>query len=90
MNKLKQENNELKQQIVKLKNSGKDTNVITKKRKRKFKFMTVKGWCDKTNCKKCEYCKDSTFCEYLQFNKTMINTPYKTRNGKYILIEVKE
>lgn len=56
--------------------------------------MTVKEWCDKTNCKKCEYCKDSAFCEYLQFNEIIImemsNTPYKTKDGKYILIEVKE
>ena len=62
------------------------------KKKRKFKIMTVKEWCDKTNCKKCEYCKDSAFCDYLQFNgiiTKMSNTPYKTKAGKYILVEVK-
>lgn len=64
------------------------------KKKRKLKIMTVKEWCDKTNCKKCEYCKDSAFCEYLQLNEIIImkmsNTPYKTKAGKYILVEVRE
>lgn len=63
------------------------------KKKRKFRVMTVKEWCDKANCKKCEYCSDSVFCDYLQFNgitmMKMSNTPYKTKNNKYILIEVK-
>lgn len=82
---LKQENSKLKQRVAELEKP---------KKKRKFKIMTVKEWCDKTNCKKCEYCKDSAFCEYLQFNEIIImkmsNTPYKTKAGKYILIEVKE
>lgn len=82
---LKQENSKLKQRVAELEKP---------KKKRKFKIMTVKEWCDKTNCKKCEYCKDSAFCEYLQFNKIimmrMSNTPYKTKAGKYILIEVAE
>lgn len=64
------------------------------KKKRKFRVMTVKEWCDKPNCKKCEYCQDSIFCDYLQFNgiteMKMSNIPYKTKAGKYILIEVKE
>lgn len=63
------------------------------KKKHKFRVMTVKEWCDKTNCKKCEYCQDSIFCDYLQFNgiteMKMSNTPYKTKAGEYILIEVK-
>lgn len=64
------------------------------KKKRKFRIITVEEWCDKANCQKCEYCKDSVFCNYLQFNRitmiTMSNTPYKTKDGKYILIEVEE
>lgn len=60
------------------------------KKKRKFRAMTVNEHCNQIDCQKCEYCKDSVFCEYLQFNRTMINTPYKTKVGKYTLCEVKE
>lgn len=74
-------------------NPSKSTGLKISKKKRKFRVMTVEEWCDKANCKKCEYCSDSVFCDYLQFNGiTMMkisNTPYKTKNNKYILIEVK-
>lgn len=74
-------------------NSAKDTNVCGKKPKRKFRAMTVKEYCDKVgDCKKCPYCFDTIFCDYMEFNgivkmKTSV-TPYKTKDGKYILIEV--
>lgn len=75
-------------------NPSKSTGLKISKKKRKFRVMTVKERCDKANCKKCEYCSDSVFCDYLQFNgitmMKMSNTPYKTKAGKYILIEVKE
>ena len=63
------------------------------KPKRKLRAMTVKEYCDKTNCKKCSYCVGSVFCEYMRINgiaqmKTSI-TPYKTIDSKYILREVK-
>lgn len=64
------------------------------KKKRKFKIMTVKEYCDKTNCQKCEYCSGSVFCDYMKFNgivkMKMSVTPYKTKDDKYILVEVKE
>lgn len=51
------------------------------KKKRKFKFMTVKEYCNQTDCQKCERCYN------MFYDKTK---PYKTKNGKYILREVKE
>lgn len=78
---LKQKNYELKLQIVELENSTKDTNVLCQKRKRKFKFMTVKEYCEKTDCQNCEYCFNTFYDK---------NRVYKKRNGKYILTEVKE
>lgn len=50
-------------------------------KKRKFKFMTVKEYCNQTDCQKCERCYN------MFYDKTK---PYKTKNGKYILREVKE
>lgn len=64
------------------------------KKKRKFRVITVQEWCDKTNCEKCEYCSGSVFCDYLKLNGIIMmktsNTPYKSKNGKYILEELKE
>lgn len=70
--KVKVENCELKQRVAELENS---------KKKRKFKFMTVKEYCNQTDCQKCERCYN------MFYDKTK---PYKTKNGKYILREVKE
>lgn len=70
-------------------------NVGKKQKTRKFRAMTVKEHCDKVgDCKKCSYILDTTFCDYMKFNgiikmKTSV-TPYKTKTGKYIFIEVKE
>lgn len=69
---LRLENCELKWQIAKLKKS---------KKKHKFKFMTVKEYCKKTDCQNCEYCFNTFYDK---------NRMYKKRNGKYILAEVKE
>ena len=91
-NQLMQENFDKIEEFIKLRYAGQNKKRI--KKKSKFKIMTVKEWCNKTDCKKCEYCKGSVFCDYLQFNGiTMMKmsiTPYKTKDGKYILIEVKE
>lgn len=81
---LKQENNKLKQRVAELEKP---------KKKRKFRAMTVKEYCDKVgDCKKCSYCFNTIFCDYMKFNgiakmKTSV-TPYKTKDGKYILVEV--
>ncbi len=80
---LKQENSKLKQRVAELEKP---------KKKRKFRAMTVKEDCDKVgDCKKCSYCFDTIFCDYMKFNgivkmKTSV-TPYKTKDGKYIFIE---
>lgn len=62
------------------------------KKKRKFRAMTIKEYCSKW-CSTCKY-KFKMYCLYQ--NITGINrfkerdTPYKTTDGKYIMIEVKE
>lgn len=49
------------------------------KKKRKFRAMTVSEWCSKGIFHKSEY--------HLNERGKM---PYKTKDGKYIFIEVKE
>lgn len=83
---LKQENSELKKRVAKLENASKP--------KRKFRAMTKGEWCDPKKCPECEYHYAICYCDYSEFNgipKGLGNIkPYKKRNGKYILIEVKE
>lgn len=85
---LKQENSKLEKRVSELEN--------TSKKKRKLRAMTVREHCYKVGyleCKKCPYCYDEIFCDYMKFNeivKDMSVAPYKTKNGKYIFIEVKE
>lgn len=82
---LKQENSKLKQRVAELEKP---------KKKRKFRAMTIGEYCTEENCKKCEYYRDWFYCDYLDFNKVNRGRdkkkPYKTKDGKYILIEVKE
>lgn len=90
---LRQENNKLKQQIIELKNSAKDTNVPTKKKKRKFRAMTRQEFCKKWK-KRHLYCKsDAGYCcplySDLKCFKNSMENPCEI-NGKYIFIEVKE
>lgn len=56
-------------------------NLDKKTRTRKFKFITVREWCDKTECQDCEHCFNMFYDK---------NRPYKTKDGKYILIEVEK
>lgn len=66
------------------------------KKKRKFRAMTIGEHCnvEKPVCKKCEYRHNWFFCDYSDFNQVYRahdkNKPYKTKDGKYILVEVKE
>lgn len=66
------------------------------KKKRKFRAMTIGEHCavGKTKCEDCEYYRNWCYCEYSDFNKAIRGReqtkPYKTKDGKYILIEVKE
>lgn len=81
---LEKETEELKKQVAELENASKP--------KRKFRAMTVKEHCIKVkNCKKCSYYCDLVICDYTEFNGVVNKSiaPYKTKNGKYILIEVK-
>lgn len=71
-----------------------DEHENASKKKRKFRAMTISEWCDPKKCPKCEYHYGAFYCVYSDFNginKGRENSkPYKKRNGKYILIEVKE
>ena len=82
---LKQENSKLKQRVAELERP---------KKKHKFRAMTKGEWCVPKRCPECEYHYAIFHCDYLEFNgipKGLGNSkPYKKRNGKYILIEVKE
>lgn len=75
-------------------NPSKSTGLKMSKKKRKFRAMTISEWCDPKKCPKCEYHYGAFDCVYSDFNginKGRENSkPYKKRNGKYILIEVKE
>lgn len=63
------------------------------KKKHKLKAMTMSEWCDK-KCPECEYHYAIICCDYSDFNNVNLgqnkNKPYKTKDGKYIFIEVKE
>lgn len=84
---LKQENNELKKRVAELEKP---------KKKRKFRAMTIGEYCTgkKKKCEGCEYNRNWWYCSYSNLNKVNQerdkNKPYKTRDGKYILREVKE
>lgn len=78
---------------------GKDEDVgVRKMKKRKFRAMTISEHCTyrKTGCNGCEYRQSLTYwdyyCDYSDFNQVNKwhdrNKPYKTKDGKYILIEV--
>lgn len=62
------------------------------KKKRKFRAMTIGEHCEYTRprCRDCEYISSLYYCDYSKFNKVQTGRePYKTKDGKYILIEIK-
>ena len=70
-------------------NSAKDTNVRGKKCKRKFRVMTFGEFCYKHRfCKQCPMYDNITYSCIAPYFES--NDPFRTKNGKYILIEVKE
>ena len=83
---LKQENSKLKQRVAELENAS--------KKKRKLRAMTIGEYCEQAECKKCEYHYGAFYCAYSNFNGIHNgrehSKSYKTKDGKYILIEVKE
>lgn len=82
---LKQENSELKKRVAELENP---------KKKHKFRTVTIEEYCAKEHCGKCEYHYEDFYCDYSDYNKVNRGQdkkkPYKTKDGKYIFIEVKE
>lgn len=79
---LKQENSKLKQRVAELEKP---------KKKRKFRAMTNEEYCNKHKyCNDCpEYKGDINRCYGFMHGIANIE-PYRTTNGKYILIKVKE
>ena len=84
---LKQENSELKKRVAELEKP---------KKKRKFRAMTNSEFCrtyagekdfDCGNCSLFYYIGD---CELADNWNSISEKPYKNRDGKYILIEVRE
>lgn len=77
-------------------NPSKSTGLKMSKKKRKFRAMTIKERCSCTNeeCIRCEYNRGIYACDYKKENGISRisdgDKPYKTKDGKYILIEVKE
>ena len=63
------------------------------KKKRKLRAMTISEWCEPKKCPKCEYHYGAFYCAYSILNglnqRQNKSNPYKKRNGKYILVEVK-
>lgn len=58
-------------------------------KKRKFRCMTIYERCNTifNPCDDCEY-RDGIFCKFPDLSDE--NKPFKTSDGKYVLIEVKE
>ena len=82
---LKQENSELKQRVAELEKP---------KKKHKFRAMTNLELCNKhEDCYTCpEYKKGNmmNICSGYMHGVVTSTKPYRTTNGKYIMIEVKE
>lgn len=77
---LKQENSKLKQQVAELEKP---------KKKRKFRVMTFGEFCYKHRiCRQCPMYDNITYSCIAPYFES--NDPFRTKNGKYILIEVKE
>lgn len=81
-------------------NPSKSTGLKMSKKKREFRAMTIGEHCfdsdSRTMCKDCEYSEGLCFClcTYSVYNQVDMvrdrNKPYKTKDGKYIFVEVKE
>lgn len=84
---LKQESSELKQRIAELEKP---------KKKRKLRAMTNAEFCEtyaceeNFNCSECSMYYYTSACELAEDWSLISKKPYKTKDGKYILIEVTE
>lgn len=69
---------------------------VGKKRKRKFRVMTNAEFCrtfackENFNCSECSMYYYTSACELADDWNLIAKNPYKTKDGKYILIEEKE
>lgn len=83
---LKQENSELKKRVAELENASKP--------KRKFRAMTNMEYCIKYACEENFSCLNCSLYRYSSIcvlaDESIIEKPFKTKDGKYILREVKE
>lgn len=77
---LKQENSKLKQRVAELEKP---------KKKRKFRVMTNLEFCI-SHTSRCISCPMLFSCPVRSSYSEDLNKPYQTKDGKYILIEVKE
>lgn len=66
------------------------------KKKRKFRAMTNSEFCStyaggkKFDCSNCSLYRQTDDCELVEDWELNSKKPYKTKDGKYILVEVKE
>lgn len=66
------------------------------KKKRKFRAMTNSEFCStyaggkKFDCSNCSLYRQTDVCELVEDWKLISKKPYKTKDGKYILVEVQE
>lgn len=49
-------------------NPSKSTGLKMRKKKRRFRAMTISEWCDPKKCPKCEYHYGAFYCAYSIFN----------------------
>lgn len=65
--------------------------ISKSKKKRKFRAMTNGEFCSKHKyCSTCPECNKDTYYCYMFMHGICSMAPYKTKDGKYILIEVKK
>lgn len=83
-------------EIIDIINKQRVAELEKPKKKRKFRAMTnsefwrtyVSG--ENFCCRNCSLCRHTDICELAQNWNSISKKPYKTKDGKYILIEVKE
>lgn len=77
-------------------NPLKSTGLKKKKKKRKFRAMTNSEFCrmyaglKKFDCRNCSLYRQTDDCELVEEWELNSKKPYKTKDGKYILVEVKK
>lgn len=73
-----------------------DEHENTSKKKRKFRAMTNVEFCityacdENIDCEDCSLYRQADVCELSEDWSLIAKKPYKTKDGKYIFIEVKE